>query len=161
MWQSRLNGLSFVSDIVSPSIQRHTPWAITLHPQIINSSNQPKISFFSPRRPPRISNSPKLDTVLLAPTRYTNIMIITLFSSLIYKYASSIISELISNCHLTSDRTSMINLVHHCKLSTIFLSNGSELRHSVNFCISLSFTTGRSTFFAFDLSRAAKSIFMS
>ncbi len=128
----------FVSDIICPSVQWNSPRAVALNTQVIDASDKPEISFFSPISSPRISYMPELNAILLSPTSHSYIMIKTFFSSFINKYTACIVIKLANDSNLTRNRPTMVNLIHHGEFSTFLLSYDPVLGNRINFSISLS-----------------------
>ncbi len=126
----RLNlfGLCLISDVFGPSVYRNCPWTICFDIQIVDSSNDPKISALSPMTSPWVSAPPKLDSILDSPPCDTDVMVGEAFISIIFYDSTPIVQESLGNIESTSDRTVFSNFLHDCLLSF----HCSKLSYAIN-----------------------------
>ena len=86
-----VSGLCVIPFISAPCIFGHSPRTIAFDSKVINSSNQFKISTFSPIAAPWISDDPIFDSIFLSPTCNTYVMVIAFFSRLVDKNSPCIV----------------------------------------------------------------------
>lgn len=85
------SGLGLIANILGPGISWSCPRASSLNSEVIDASNEPEVSSFSPVAAPRVTNNPVLDSILLSPSIDADIVILGKSSGVVFEDAASIV----------------------------------------------------------------------
>ena len=127
-----------VALIVGPGVSGYSPRTVAFDTQVVDSSDDSEVSILPPVCSPRISNNPKFCSIFLSPTSYTDIMFISLPSTVINQYSRFVLVQSRGISNLTDDRPSVINFVHHRNFSALCLSDDPIFINAIDFSSALS-----------------------
>jgi len=116
---------SFVVNLWCPSVLRSSERAVGLNTDVVNSSEDFGETLFSPVRTPRVTHEPVLLSVLNSISNDRDSVNQVLVASLVFVNTSSVLFERVGYCDSTSDRSTLVDLLHHVSLSldvTVFFS---------------------------------------
>lgn len=152
-----LAGLSFIANILGPSILWRCPRACPLNAEVIDAPDEPKIASFAPVAAPGIADDPILHSIFFSPAIDADVMIFSQPASLIVEDASGVVEEFISDCHGASDWSALIDFIHDC----CFSLERTEFFNSIDLRSFLSpASLGWQAVLALDISCAAETVIM-
>lgn len=121
-------GLGLVSDVLGPGVGWGCPGAVVLDAEVVDASDQPECSVFSPVGAPGVPYDPVFDSIFFSPASDADIVILLDPSGVIDEDASGVVPESIGDCQRAGDGSSLVNLVDH----RCFSLHGAEFIDSVD-----------------------------